>query len=98
MSINGVLVSAPAFRSAFARCQRYMPQRPPPTNSQLALHRAEAVQYGRCMRDHNINIPDPKINPESGGIGVRIDIPAGMTQNSPAFKVADQTCERRTGF
>jgi hypothetical protein len=98
VSIDGVPVSGPAFRSAIAKCQHYMPQRPPPTNSQLTLHRAEAVQYGRCMRAHKINIPDPKIEPESGGIGVRIDIPAGMTQNSPAFKAADQTCERLTGF
>lgn len=98
MSINGVSVSAPAFRSAFAKCQRYMPKRPAPTDSQLALHRAEAVRYGRCMRNHRINIPDPKIAPGPGGIRVQINIPAGMTQDSPAFKVGDQTCERRTGF
>jgi hypothetical protein len=98
VSINGVPVSGPAFRSAIAKCQHLMPQKPPPTNSQLTLHRAEAVQYGRCMRAHKINIPDPKIKPESGGIGVQIDIPAGMTQNSPAFKAANQTCERLTRF
>jgi hypothetical protein len=50
------------------------------------------------MRAHKINIPDPKIEPESGGIGVQIDIPAGMTQTSPALKVADQRCERLTRF
>ncbi|HUY59276.1 MAG TPA: hypothetical protein VMV16_06165 [Solirubrobacteraceae bacterium] len=98
MSINGVPVSGPGFRSAIAKCQHYMPQKPAPTNSQLALHRTEAAQYGRCMRNHRINIPDPKIEPASGGIGVQIDIPIGMTQNSPAFKAADQTCQRRTRF
>lgn len=99
MSINGVSVNAPAFRSAMAKCQQYMPQPPPPTGADLARARAWAVLYGRCMRSHGINIPDPQVGPGPGGhgIGRQIDIPSGMTQNSPAFVAADQTCERRAG-
>jgi hypothetical protein len=100
VSINDVSVNAPAFRSAMAKCQQYVPQPPVPAASQLAQQRAKAVQFGRCMRSHGINIPDPQAGPGPGGhgIGVRIDVPPGMTQNSPAFVAADQTCARTSGF
>lgn len=100
LSINGVPVNAPAFRSAMATCQQYMPRPPPPAAADLAQARAQAVQYGRCMRSHGINIPDPQIGPGPGGHGIarQIDIPPGMTQNSPAFEAADHTCRRRVGW
>jgi hypothetical protein len=99
-SVDGVLVHSPAFGSALAQCQQYMPQPPVPTTEQLAQYRAKAVKFGRCMRSHGINIPDPQIGPGPGGhgIGRQIDIPPGMTQNSPAFETARQTCQHRTGF
>jgi hypothetical protein len=100
MSINGVSVSAPAFRSAMVHCNRYLPEGPPATSAGLAYSRAAAVRYGRCMRSHRINIPDPTVQagPGGHGIGVRVDIPTGMTQNSPAFVNADQYCEHASGF
>jgi hypothetical protein len=99
-SVNGVSVHAPAFGSALRQCQQDMPQRPAPTTEQLAQYRAKAVRFGQCMRRHGIDIPDPQIGPGPGdqGIGRQIDIPSGMTQNSPAYEAATQTCERRTGF
>jgi hypothetical protein len=100
ISVEGVSVDAPAFRSALAACHRYLPQPPAPSAADLAQVRAEAVRYGRCMRKHGIDIPDPKVGPGPGGrgIGRQIDIPPGMTQDSPAFVAADDTCERTSGF
>jgi hypothetical protein len=100
VSINGVSVNAPAFRSAVAKCHQYLPQAPAPTAAALEQSRAAAVRFGRCMRSRRINIPDPEVRPGPGGhgIGVRVDIPAGMTQNSPAFVSADQRCARTSGF
>jgi hypothetical protein len=100
LSINGVPVSAPAFRSAMVTCHQYLPQPPPPTATDLARARAQAVKYGQCMRGRGINIPDPQIGPGPGGhgIGRQIDIPPGMTQSSPAFEAANQTCRRRVGW
>jgi len=99
-SVNGVSGHALAFRFALAQCQQYMPQPPAPTAEQLAQYGAKAVQFGRCMRSQGINIPDPQIGPGPGGhgIGRQIDIPPGMTQNSPAYEAATQRCESRTGF
>lgn len=95
LSINGVSVNAQAFRSALADCERYLPQSPPATATALAAYRAQALRYGRCMRRHGIDIPDPKIELGSGGNGIRrqIDIPSGMSQNSPAFVAADEKCQ-----
>ena len=95
LSINGVSVNAPAFRAALADWL-YLPQSPPATATALAAYRAAALRYGRCMRRHGIDIPDPKIEPGPGGQGIRrqIEIPPGMSQNSPAFVTADQKCER----
>lgn len=100
LSINGVSVNAPAFRAALAKCDHYLPQRPAPTATNLELQREAAVRFGRCMRAHHINIPDPKVAPGPGGqgIGVRVDIPSGMTQNSPAFVAAYQACATQSGF
>jgi hypothetical protein len=36
LSINGVSVSTPAFRSAMVQCRRYLPQSPPATSTALA--------------------------------------------------------------
>jgi hypothetical protein len=96
ISINGVSFDSPAFRSALASCHPYIPQQPAPTPAILAQARADAIAYGRCMRGHGIDIPDPRVatGPNGRGIGREIDIPQGMTQNSPAFVRADHTCER----
>lgn len=100
LSINGVSVNAPAFRAAMTKCHQYLPQQPAPTTANLEQQRVAAVRYGQCMRDHGINIADPKVAPGAGGKGieVRVDIPSGMTQNSPAFVAADRQCARTSGF
>jgi hypothetical protein len=98
MSINGVSVNGPAFRSAMAKCDKYLPQHPAPTRANLEQQRVAAVRFGRCMRAHRIDIPDPKVASRPGGIGVQVYIPSGMTQNSPAFVAADQECARTSGF
>ena len=99
MSINGVSVNAPAFRAAMAKCQKYIPEPPVVSASELANVRAQAVQFGRCMRSHGItNFPDPRIQTGVGGHGIAIDNGPGINPNSPAFEAARQTCQSKTGF
>jgi hypothetical protein len=45
------------------------------------------LAFARCMRQHGINIPDPK---PGGGIGVDGD--AGVNPGSPKFKAAWRAC------
>jgi hypothetical protein len=49
---------------------------------------AAALNWARCMRQHGINLPDPKITPDG------IDLPkASVKPDDPKFRAAEQTCK-----
>jgi hypothetical protein len=89
MSINGVSVSAPAFRSAMARCHHYLPLPPVPTSPQLARIRALMVTWAKCMRSHGLpGFGDPTITAD----GHRI-MHGDFNMGSPAYYAARQACD-----
>jgi hypothetical protein len=89
MSINGVPVSAPAFRTATARCNQYLPQPPAPTSSQLATIRALMVTWAKCMRSHGLpRFGDPTITAD----GHRV-MHGQFAIGSPAYYAARQACD-----
>jgi hypothetical protein len=89
MSINGVSVSAPAFRSAMARCHQYLPLPPVPTSPQLARIRALMVTWAKCMRSHGLpGFGDPTITAD----GHRI-MHGDFVMGSPAYYAARQACD-----
>jgi hypothetical protein len=51
-----------------------------------------ALAYGRCMRQHGINLPDPG---PGGGIDLRAN---GVNPESPKFKAAEPACWQDSGF
>lgn len=97
LSVNGVPVNAPAFRSAMKKCQRYAPQGAPVSAQQVAQIRARALAMARCMRSHGVpNFPDPIVEtgPGGHGIGIRIGGPgSGLDPSSPAFQAASKICQ-----
>lgn len=89
MSVNGVPVSAPAFRSALAKCNQYLPQPPAPTTSQLATIRALMVRWAKCLRDHGLpGFGDPTMTAD----GRRI-MHGQFNIGSPAYHAARQACD-----
>jgi hypothetical protein len=50
-----------------------------------------ALNWARCMRQHDINIPDPKIDANEGFAGL---LPEGVNPDDPKFKAAQQACQR----
>ena len=48
----------------------------------------KALAYARCMRQHGIDIPDPK---PGGGIDMR---GSTASPDSPKFKAAEQACQQ----
>jgi hypothetical protein len=89
MSVNGVSVNAPAFRSAMAKCHQYLPQPPPPAASQLAKIRALMVTWAKCMRTHGLpDFGDPTITAD----GHRI-MHGHFNMGSPAYYAARQACD-----
>jgi hypothetical protein len=49
-----------------------------------------ALAYGRCMRQHGINIPDPQVT----GDELDMELPRGVNREAPKYKAADQACGR----
>jgi len=89
MSINGVPVSAPAFRSALAKCNQYLPGPPAPTTSQLGKIRMLMVTWAKCMRNHGLtHFGDPTITAD----GHRI-MHGQFNIGSPAYYAARHACD-----
>jgi hypothetical protein len=49
------------------------------------------LAYARCMRQHGINMPDPKV--EAGG-RTEWQLPSGVRKDDPKFKAARQACRQ----
>jgi hypothetical protein len=83
----GVGPDDPKFKAAEQACQQYAPSAAPEkADPQL---QQQMVAYARCMRQHGINIADPK-----PGEGINVDGDKGVNPNDPKFKAADQACQR----
>jgi hypothetical protein len=50
-----------------------------------------ALNWARCMRQHGINMPDPKIDATEGIGGL---LPRGVSPDDPKFKAAQQACQQ----
>ena len=102
LTVNGVTVSAPAFRSAMNHCQSKLPSGGHgPSAAQVARLRRQALAMARCMRAHGVpNFPDPtfKTGP-AGRIGIGIAIGVDQADaSSPVFQAAQKVCMKGGGF
>jgi hypothetical protein len=84
----GVGPDDPKFKAADQACKQYAPgggepEKPDPQEQQQML------AFARCMRQHGINVPDPR---PDGGIDV--DGAKGANPNDPKFKAAFKACEQ----
>jgi hypothetical protein len=85
---GGVGPDNPKFKAADQACNKYLPNggEPPKPNPQ---EQQQMVQFARCMRQHGIDMPDPK----PGG-GIDADAANGVNPDSPKFKAAEQACQQ----
>jgi hypothetical protein len=84
----GVGPDDPKFKAANQACQQYLPgggapEKPNPQEQQ------QMVQFARCMRQHGVDMPDPK----PGG-GIDADAANGVNPDSPKFKAAERACQQ----
>ncbi len=90
LTVNGITVSAPAYRAARGKCQKYMPHQTA-NPVQEAQARAGALRFARCMRRHGVpNFPDPKFF--SGHDGNQVVYLPGINPKAPAFEAAAKAC------
>jgi hypothetical protein len=50
-----------------------------------------AAAFGRCMRQHGIDMPDPQVS------GDDQQLPTGMRKDDPRLKAAEQACQQSGG-
>jgi hypothetical protein len=78
---------SPKFKAAQQACRQYLPdggQPSPPT----AQERQRALAFARCMRQHGIGMPDPKITAD----GIDQPPPTGVARDDPRLRAAEQAC------
>jgi hypothetical protein len=90
LTVNGVAVNAPAFQTARAQCQKYLPSQQP-SPAQAAQQRQRGLRFAKCMRSHGVpNFPDPKVISSHAG-NQEVYLP-GINMQSPAFQTAAKAC------
>jgi hypothetical protein len=116
---NGIKVTAkninpndPKTKAAQNACQKYMKIGGGETvdPAKRAKLQETALKYARCMRQHGVDMPDPKLS-GNGGLTFQAGSSAGGKDNdssagpkglgvnpdSPAFKAADKACNHFLG-
>ena len=90
LSVNGVSLNAPAFRTARAQCQKYLPTAPA-SATQTARQSERGLEFAKCMRSHGVpNFPDPRVISSQGG-NQQVYL-HGVNTQSPAFEAAAKSC------
>jgi hypothetical protein len=82
---EGVSPDDPKFKAAQQACQQYLPNggQPPKPDQQ---QQQQMLAFARCMRQHGIDMPDPK---PGGGLDMR-----GVDSDTPTFQAAQQACQQ----
>jgi hypothetical protein len=70
---------------------------PPPDPAEMEERKQQLLDFAQCMREHGIDMPDPKISTDGGGIQVQMGGP-GIDDSSPAWKEANDTCSAQVGM
>jgi hypothetical protein len=72
-------------------CQKYLQAvAPQMSEEEEAELREAALEFAKCMREHGVDMPDPKFQ-EGGGMTLRM--PAGTRDDDPKFKAAQKACD-----
>jgi hypothetical protein len=79
----------PKFKAAQQACRQHQPnggqaQRPNPQQQQRML------AFARCLRQHGISMPDPKITAE----GILQELPRGLDPDDPKVSAAEHACHQ----
>jgi hypothetical protein len=79
----------PKFKAAQQACRQFLPnggQPSPPSAREVQ----QALAFARCLRQHGINVPDPRVS----GDGIDQQLPEGAGPNAPKFRAAFRACEQ----
>jgi len=98
---GGPTVSNAKMQAAQKDCQKYMKVGGGRTLSagERAKVQSAMLDYAKCMREHGVDMPDPKFSSGGGGVTFQLGGPGkkggstgGPNPESPVFKKADEAC------
>jgi hypothetical protein len=95
---SGLDPNSPQFQSAQSACRHLLPNGGQPSPQQQAKARDAALHFAECMRAHGINVPDPQVSTNNGGLAIRIPAGQGADPNSPQFQAAQSACQHFLPF
>jgi hypothetical protein len=53
-----------------------------------------ALEFAKCMRQHDIDMPDPQFSGSGGEVAVQQQGPTGVRPDDPKFKAAQEACKK----
>jgi hypothetical protein len=80
---------SPKFKAAQQACQKYLPNGGQPTKPN-PQEQQQMLAFARCMRQHGINMPDPKITAD----GIDQPLPSRMRDDDPRLRAAERACHQ----
>jgi hypothetical protein len=67
-----------------------------PSAAEQARFRDDALKFARCMRAHGVDLPDPQMSADGGGVVIQKKSgsggASGPAPDSPAFRRAEAAC------
>jgi hypothetical protein len=97
-NVSGLDPKSPKFQAAQSACQHLLPKGGQISPQQQAQAQDDAVRFAQCMRAHGINIPDPQMSGNGGGIQMKITPGQGVDPNAPQFQAAQSACQHFLPF
>ncbi|MEV4554219.1 hypothetical protein [Nonomuraea wenchangensis] len=80
-----------ALEKAQEACKKYAPVTTGKAAGEVpAADQAKFIAYAKCMREHGVDMPDPKF--EGGQAQLGLSGQKGITPDSPVMKNADKAC------
>jgi hypothetical protein len=87
---SGVDTNSPQFKRAQHACQSLQPAGGRPSAQQQEQAQQAMLKFAACMRSHGVpKFPDPQV-----GQPLSVGTKSGVDPASPAFKRAQQTCQK----
>ena len=84
-------------RQAEEKCRKYLEDLPAPELSpeDEREFRERALAQARCLREHGIDMPDPKFGPNGR---VQMELSGEIPIDDPRFQEADKECREESGM
>jgi hypothetical protein len=93
---SGVTPDSAKFRAAQKKCGTPFGNARPPQMSEAdrAEFQDALLAFAKCMREHGVNMPDPKFGQGAGGGVFQFGGPgSGIDPQSPRFQAAQKACD-----